>query len=622
MLRKLIGVLLCLAAARGALAHDFDRTPPADLAAVKARVAEILSAHQVPGAGFAVILPDGSIEADGAGLADVRAGRKVTAKTRFRAGSVSKSFIAAALLKLVDAGRLDLNAPVKSLAPELDIRNPWHDSDPVRVVHLLEHTAGFDDMHFRDAYNLGDPPNMPLLAAVNRGYRALTVRWRPGTRFAYSNPGYAVAGYLLQKVTGKPYEQAVADLIFAPLGLDSATLRYSGGGLENLAAGYAGSDSSIPVTNRPIYLRPAGNLVIAPRDLAVFAAMLMHRGEDSGRVMSRKAVLRMEQAETGPAAGLGIRTGHGLGSFGTVIESYFFHGHGGGIDGYLSDYGYDPEHGFGYVVMLNSSNGKTALREISHVLVSYAAQQAEPALPAVAAVTDAQLAGYAGYYRNISPRNEIARFLSYLLDVKAVHAGDGELHTDPLLGTPETFVPVNVHAFRRPDAPVASLGFAGESGGEPLMVDSHGSWERISAFGAWFPIYGLALALLALFSTLAFAPVWITRLALGHMKDVRGLYLRILPLASAVLLLLSGAILMGADLTTLATANFRSVGFTVLTVLFAVSALAAVIENLRTVKVPMHWAVRGHTLVASVGALIIAAYLGYWHIIGLRTWAW
>lgn len=623
MLRKLIGGLLCLAAVHVAVAHDFDRTPPADAAALKARITDILKAHHVPGAGYAVILPDGSIDADGAGMADIRAGRKVTAQTRFRAGSVTKSFVAAALLKLADAGRLDLNATVKSLAPELDIRNPWHDSNPVRVVNLLEHTAGFDDMHFRDAYNLSDPPNMPLLAAINRGYRALTVRWRPGTRFAYSNPGYAVAGYLLQKITGKPYEQAIADLLFSPLGLDSATLRYSGGGLEHLAAGYSGGDSTVPVTNRPIYLRPAGNLVITPRDLAVFTAMLLNRGAGPhGRVMSREAVQRMEQAKTGPAARAGIRTGHGLGTFGTVIDSYFFHGHGGGIDGYLSDYGYDPAQHFGYVVMLNSSDGATALREINHVLVSYAARGAKPDLPTVAAVADGQLAAYAGYYRNVSPRNRIARFLSYLFDVKAVREDDGDLKTEPLLGTPDTYVPLNTHAFRQPAAPVASLGFVDSADADPLLVDSHGSWERISAFGAWFPIYALALALVALFSSLLFAPVWITRLAMGQMKDVRGLYLRILPLVSAILLLLSSAILMGANLTTLATANFRSIGFTVLTVLFALSALAAVVENLRTIKQPAHWAVRSHTLVASVGALVIAAYLGYWHIIALRTWAW
>jgi CubicO group peptidase (beta-lactamase class C family) len=144
--------------------------------------------------------------AGGVGLADRENNTPVTADTHFRVGSISKSFIASALVQLYLDDAIDLDAPVSTIAPEIRIDNAWDPAHPVRVIHLLQHTAGFDDMHFNEMYNVSDPPDMPLgqVLAINPSSRV--VRWEPGTRMSYSNPGYAVAGYLIEKVTGEKYE--------------------------------------------------------------------------------------------------------------------------------------------------------------------------------------------------------------------------------------------------------------------------------------------------------------------------------------------------------------------------------------------------------------------------------
>ncbi|MBW3551260.1 MAG: beta-lactamase family protein, partial [Proteobacteria bacterium] len=95
---------------------------------------------------------------------------------------------------------------MRELAPEVPIDNPWSRTDPVRIAHLLEHSAGFDDMHFRNMNT--DAPIPDSLEAIVRGLEhELRVRWQPGVKHSYSNPGYAVAGYLVEKVSGRPFHE-------------------------------------------------------------------------------------------------------------------------------------------------------------------------------------------------------------------------------------------------------------------------------------------------------------------------------------------------------------------------------------------------------------------------------
>ncbi|TMN60019.1 serine hydrolase, partial [Pseudoalteromonas piscicida] len=90
-------------------------------------------------------------------------------------GSTTKLFVAMAIMQLIEEGYFSLQSKVSELAPEINIDNPWHETSPIRVVHLLEHTAGFDDMHFKNFYNkTGQEVN--LLESVNRDAESLAVR--------------------------------------------------------------------------------------------------------------------------------------------------------------------------------------------------------------------------------------------------------------------------------------------------------------------------------------------------------------------------------------------------------------------------------------------------------------
>ena len=123
---------------------------------------------------------------------------------------------------------LDIEAPVSEVAPKVAIENRFSGT-PVTVLQVLQHTAGFDDMHFNEMYNLDDAPDISLADVLARNPASRRVRWRPGTRMSYSNPGYGVAAYVLEQVTGRPYDRVIRERIFDPLGMRTSSFTLGGG---------------------------------------------------------------------------------------------------------------------------------------------------------------------------------------------------------------------------------------------------------------------------------------------------------------------------------------------------------------------------------------------------------
>jgi CubicO group peptidase (beta-lactamase class C family) len=116
--------------------------PAQSIGQLRQQIEKVLKDTNTPGVSVAIVHRDGPEWVAGIGTADVASGRAATADTLFRIGSVSKGFVALAVLMLVDQGKLSLDDPVRKLAPELWFENRWESTDPVRVVDLLEHTTG------------------------------------------------------------------------------------------------------------------------------------------------------------------------------------------------------------------------------------------------------------------------------------------------------------------------------------------------------------------------------------------------------------------------------------------------------------------------------------------------
>ena len=189
-------------------------------------------------------------------------------------------------------------------------------------------------MHFNEMYVRSGPADLPMKEVLAINPHSRRVRWEPGTRFSYSNPGYGVAGHVIERVAGIPYDVFIKDSLLNPLGMVTSSFVIAPGDTAVLARGYTlGSDK--PVGYPSIYLRPAGNLHASPKELAQFVRMLRNRGTLDGRTfVSPATVERMERTATTALAQHGVTNGYGLANYNTFTLGAVAHGHDGGIDGF------------------------------------------------------------------------------------------------------------------------------------------------------------------------------------------------------------------------------------------------------------------------------------------------
>jgi CubicO group peptidase (beta-lactamase class C family) len=513
--RPLIWLAILTAAAVSAQqpAQDAADPVPQSVDAFRASAARVIEETGVAGAGLALVRQGGVEWEGGVGYADRDRQTPITASTNFRVGSISKTFVAIGLVQLSEDGLLDLDAPVRDVLPDLAIDNPWEDTHPVRVIHLLQHTAGFDDMHFNEMYVPSGEAERSLADVLHLNPNSRRVRWQPGTRMAYSNPGYGVAGLILETIAGMPYEEYIEREIFTPLAMTSSSFRLTPADESRLARGYTGVQGP-PVGYRQIYLRPAGNMHSSPHDMARFVQMLLGWGElGSAFVVDPEYLGNMEQPRTTVASEAGLRNGYGSGIFTRVDLPFKVLGHDGGIDGFISSYAYSPSRDVGYVVLLNSTGPRAgeAMRRLSRMAIGYLKRDvAAPPRPDVAVETST-LDRYVGYYHDANPRNQIAWPVQSLFSGRSVVRDGNMLYAQPLIGARVRLIPVSESAFRLDNEIDASRVFTTTADGVMVMAGGQLYAERVSRWRIDSLRIGLTIALLTIASVFLVAIVWVAR---------------------------------------------------------------------------------------------------------------
>ncbi|HEV8073637.1 MAG TPA: serine hydrolase, partial [Opitutaceae bacterium] len=412
------------------------------------QIEKILKETHVPGMGVAIVKRDGPEWVAGIGLADVAANKPVTPETLFRIGSVSKGFVSLSVLKLQLEGKLSLQDTLKSRAPDLEFTNPWEATDPIRIVNLLEHTTGWDDLALREfAYN--PAKELTLQEGLAYNPKSRTSRWKAGTRFSYSNSGPAAAAYVVEKVTGQRFEAYVEQNWFKPLGMDTASYLDTPEVQSRLTKLYH-KDGQTPYPYWHILERPAGAINASAKEMANYVQFYLNRGSFGGvQLLPPEAIDRMEEPTSTYAAREGLKTGYGLSNYTVVKNRWLYHGHNGAVRGGLTELAYLPDAGIGYVFMINSSNGK-AFGQISNLIQAYITQHlAKPALPPAVAVSSKLIQSYAGWYEPVSPRMERMRALLRIIGLKKITANDDGFSLRGWIGAKQNFVPVADRLFRR-----------------------------------------------------------------------------------------------------------------------------------------------------------------------------
>ncbi|HME56759.1 MAG TPA: serine hydrolase domain-containing protein [Terracidiphilus sp.] len=618
----LVGSLLvstCFAQAR----KDDTPKPAQSIAELRQQLEKILADTHTPGLSVAIVRRDGPEWVAGLGKSNVAANQAATGETLFRIGSTSKGFVSLSILKLVNEGKLSLQDPVHKLVPEIWFENRWEASDPVRVVDLLEHTTGWDDIHMREYAK--DAKGMTHREALDYDHHSRTSRWRPGTRMSYCNAGPTVAAYIVEKITGQRFEDYVTQNLFLPIGMKTAT--YFEQPSPQLTTLYH-PDGKTPYPYWNIIGRPSGAINASAKDMAAYVQFYLNRGSVGGMlVMPAASIDRMETPTRTWEAQQGLKAGYGLSNYPSLHDGFEYHGHSGGVDGGLTDMAYMPEYGVGYSYSINSGNGE-AFGKIGDAIRAYVTRSLQrPPVPA-AAPLPADAANYAGWYEPASPRFEIFQFLGRLLGLNRVRFAGGNLLLSNISEIDQPFVPVSGEQFRylpkkdHPEPVATAMLLAPNVEGRFAYIG--GTVKRIPTWLAMSEIGLTVFFLLAFVSILLYAPFWIIGGLIKRRRRPAERSMRLWPLIAVLSLLafVGLSIASNSDIfARLGNLTIWSFGLFLTTLIFAVASLASAVALWLARKKEIRRFVRWFSILATSALLIATVYLAYWGVIGIRTWA-
>lgn len=308
-------------------------------------VTSFASAHHVPGLSIAVVDRGRVLLARGYGLADLENGVSATADTVYRIASLSKSITATAAMKLVEDGKLDLDAPIQKYCPDFP-KKPW----PITARELLSHQSGIRD--YRDLQESFNTRHYASIKEALPQFAGDPLDFEPGTKMQYTSYGYIVLGCVMEGATGVSYDRYMRQAIFDPAGMAAtrlddvfAIVPHRARGYKLLENGTVQNAAFVDVSNKP----PGSGINSTARDMGAFLASLY-----SARLVSKPTLVRMLTASTtsdGQATiyGLGWFVGGPISKHDGMREA----GHGGDQQGYSSVLYLLPEREFGVVVLSN-----------------------------------------------------------------------------------------------------------------------------------------------------------------------------------------------------------------------------------------------------------------------------
>jgi len=362
----LVLALLASAAPAAALPQNF-----------KAKADTLLAeAYAATGPGAAVIVTENgkTVYAAGRGLADVERKVPITPTIHFRLGSITKQFTAAAVLRLAEQGKLSLDDPLSKFVPGYPAPGA-----SATVRQLLNHTSGV--MPYTNI------PGWMVEAKTSKAYatdqliaefKDIPSPSKPGEKWDYNNSGYVLLGAILEKVTGKSWDQAVADLVTGPLKLATIRTGIGADGTPGMATGYTQSDKG-PKLAQKIHMsvpHGAGALVGTVGDLAAWGNAL-----HNGKVLTPETYTAMT-TPTKTADGKPTPYGYGLQL--ADVRGHPVIGHGGGIFGFSTDSIYLPKQKIFVAVFANSDSPQSDPEVLSARLAALAVGDPFPAFTKVA----------------------------------------------------------------------------------------------------------------------------------------------------------------------------------------------------------------------------------------------
>ncbi len=358
---------------------------------IDAFVSAAMARLGVPGVAVGLLL-EGKVHTFGYGVTSVENPLPVTGDTLFQIGSTTKTFTGTAVMRLVEAGRIALDAPLRTYLP--DFRLPDENAAAsVTMRHLLTHTSGWAGDYFED---FGPGPD--AIARYVASMATLPQLTPPGAFWSYNNANFWVAGRVIEVVTGQLWEAAIRSLVIEPLGMSRSFFFADDVITHRFAVGHHVREGRAVVARRWSFprRRPSGSIISSANDQMRYARFHLGDGTapDGTRLLSPESLAFMRSPLCARDLGGMMQ---GLTWMLRTIDGTQIVQHGGATNGQMSAFLFVPARRFALAVLTNADKGAVLHREV----VAWALDRylgLREAKPAIEAIPAGRLAEFAGTY--------------------------------------------------------------------------------------------------------------------------------------------------------------------------------------------------------------------------------
>lgn len=396
-----LAVLVVEATAKPPAGKPVSSPPPVDFSELDKLVPAELKEKNTPGAVIAVVSGDQVVYKKAFGIANVETNAAMQPEMLFRLGSTTKMFTAAALVALAEKNKIELNEPIgnriKGLNPKIAKATPHH---------LLSNSAGVRDFA------------APVISNDDASLGNMVRSWKDDVFFAdqgeiysYSSAGFWLSGFVVEELQGKPYADAMTELLFKPLGMEQTTLRPLMAITYPFAHGHA-IEAGKPSILRPLFnnvaMWPAGSMWSNTHDLSRWVIAFLNEGRlDGKQMLSTSLVNQMVQHHVRVPGETDSYYAYGLTTF--KYRGLEFVGHGGFSRGYGSMIQMVPAKKFAVIVLTNKS-GETMRKSLNRATeLGLGLKDDEPMKPAsFAPVTNSEMNEYVGTYSHAPQTWEVS----------------------------------------------------------------------------------------------------------------------------------------------------------------------------------------------------------------------
>jgi len=463
----------------------------------------ILNDNQLAGITWATI-NNGSAATGSTGYSHLATLTPMSDTNQVHVGSVTKVLIAIGVLRLVSQEKLALDTKITTLLPKLAIINPWKNSTPITIKHLLEHTAGLDNIRMWQFLNTSVKPMSALSQAfLTTDKSLLTIRSKPGSQYSYSNMGYTLLGMVIEQVVNQHYETYLDNSLLAPLEMTNSTFLFTtqtNTYQENsLAMGYV--ENNVEQAAVALSLRPAGQFTTTALDMVKFSTLLLGNGQYQGKeFIDTELMSFLGYPSATDAADAGLNIGHGLALAGRDRHNVFSLCHPGTTFGFRAYFCIFPEQKKSFFYAINTDNDSANYEQFNQAFIDKLTVKKNLVQKSEHKVFD--FSEIQGVY--IDAPNNMAQFswLDLVFNFKYLTWQEDHLLLSSLQSKDRKLIPLTYNSFRATDRNMTSHVIVRNENGNVVFSDGLHTYKKYSLIKVLLLWLSLLSGLIALVSTL------------------------------------------------------------------------------------------------------------------------